>query len=232
MFIIAFALFSTVVYAWFTNTTENHIEPVNVDLMKRDVELDIEYGRNGGSYNSFEEPADLNSYLSNSLPADYVSIRVTIKNNNDVLSPDMLLELSLKNVRATESDIPFDLTDFFYIENANIKLSWYSSLIDYENETSYLIQNIGLDTISNDVIHYQGLPLENYRLSNLFDYTLDGENLVIENNISILEPTYIASQHILVVEFIIGFDAYTPNEGLGIQNGELLIDGLYSYLDE
>ncbi|TNF07262.1 MAG: hypothetical protein EP317_05120 [Bacillota bacterium] len=232
MFFIAFALFTTVVYAWFTNTTTNEVQPVNVDVMRRDVELDVEYGKNGGSYTSFDEPADLNAYLQNSLPADYVNIRVTIKNNNDILAPDMQVELSLKNIRSTISDLPYDLTNFFFLENANIKLTWYSSLADYENDTSYLIQNIGLDTISNDEIIYQGLPLENYRLSNLFDYTYEGENLVVTNNIGILDPTNLPSLHILVVEFVIGFDPYTPNDGTGIQNGELLIDGLYSFIGE
>ncbi|MDX9692046.1 MAG: hypothetical protein RBT45_06260 [Acholeplasmataceae bacterium] len=232
MFFIAFALFTTVVYAWFTNTTINEVQPVNVDVMRRDVELDIEYGKNGGSYTSFDEPAELNAYLQNSLPADFVNVRVTIRNNNDVSAPDMQVELSLKNVRASLSDLPYDLTDFFYLENANIKLTWYSSLVDYENDTSYLIQNIALDTISDDEVIYQGLPLYNERLSNLFDYTYEGEELVVTNNISILDPTNLPSLHIIVVEFVIGFDPYTPNQGVGIQDGELLIDGLYSFIGE
>ncbi len=232
MFFMAFALFATVVFAWFTNTTENHIQPVNMDVMKRDVNLDIEYGKNGGSYESFEDPAELNAYLNNSLPADYYSIRVTISNNNDVLTPDMLVELSLKNIRASETDLPYDLTNFFFIENANIKLTWYQSLADYEYDNSYMIQNISLDTISNQEIIYKGLALENYRLSNLFDYVMDGETPIITNNISILGPTALPSRHILVVEFVIAFDPYTPNQGLGIQDGELLIDGLYSFIDQ
>jgi hypothetical protein len=35
-----------------------------------------------------------------------------------------------------------------------------------------------------------------------------------------------------VIEFSIGFDPYTPDEGLGFQNGELLIDGLYTFFGD
>ena len=68
-------------------------------------------------------------------------------------------------------------------------------------------------------------------MSNLFDYYMDGGNMVIENNINVFEST-IASQHIVVIDFSIGLDPYTPDQGVGFQDGELLIDGLYSLIKE
>jgi hypothetical protein len=231
LFIAAFALFSTVVYAWFALSSQNDVEPVSLEVIDSDVDLTVEYGRNGGSYESFNDPADLNAYLSSTLPGDMINIKVTVANNNPTIAPDMLIALELLNIRSSETDIIYDLTDFFFLENANIKLTWYENLTELSVNNPYLIQNIELTPMDPTIINYQGIDLETYRLSNMFNHYEEGELTIIENNISILGETPLPSQHILVIEFNIGLDAYTPDQG-GFQNGELLIDGLYSLMDQ
>ena len=231
MFISAFSLFVTVVYAWYAISTENQVQPVSLEVMKTNVDLDVEYGKNGGSYESFNEPAEINAYLRSILPGDSIDIRVTVANYNELGSPDMEVAIKLLNIRSSETDHIYDMTDFFSLENANIELTWYDSLSNYTSGIFYQEQNVLITPIDESVIMYQGLPLETYRLSNLFDHYDDQGSLVVENNISILESTPIPSQHILVIEFSFILDAYTPDQG-GFQDGELLIDGLYSELDQ
>jgi hypothetical protein len=229
-FIMAFLLFATAVYAWFTISSESKIQNVDLNLIKRDVDLSIEYGRNGGSYESFELPADLNAYLQSSLPGDLISIRVTVQNFNPESSPDLLIEMELLNILSSATDIEYDLTDFFYIVDGMIELTWYDSSENYQFENSYLVQNIFLNRIDENEIIYQGLALESYRFSNLFNQVLINDELITENNIRILEQTPMASGNIVEIIFTIGFDAYTPNQD-GFQDGELSVDGLYSFLD-
>jgi len=229
-FIMAFLLFATAVYAWFTISSENEIKNVDLNTIKRDVNLDIEYGKNGGSYESFNLPAELNAYLQSSLPGDLIYIRVTVENFNPVSSPDVLIEMELLNILSSETDIEYDLTDFFYIMDGMIELTWYHSIEDFQIDNSYLTQNIFLNRINDTEVIYQGIALESYRMSNLFNQVLINEELTVENNIRILDGTPLPSGGIVVIKFIIGFDAYTPNVG-GFQDGELGVDGLYSFLD-
>lgn len=231
MLIASLALFTAVVFAWFTNSNYSNIQPVNAQMIERNLDMDIEFGINGGGYQSFDQPADINAYLSAMNPGDLINIKVIILNSNSISSPDLIVNIMLKNIRATETDEPYDLTHFFYLENGTIDLTWYQSIQDYYDLNSYNSQSILIDQIDNTSIDYIGIPLESYRLSNVFNHHMDGEELVVENNINILQ-TVLPSQQLIVVEFSIGLDPYTPDVGLGIQNGELLIDGLYTYIND
>ncbi|BCR36240.1 hypothetical protein [Mariniplasma anaerobium] len=229
--LITIALFSTAVYAWFSLSNESNLQEVNTEVVKRELNLDIEYGINGGGYNSFNEPATLNAYLSSMLPGDSINIRVIVENSNLIGDPDMSIDIVLDNIRAAQTDIEYDLTDFFYIDNGIVTLTWYASSQDFIDNTYYLEDDISLDVIDGTDIEYLGYNLEEYRINNLYDYYMDGENMIIDNNITVFESN-IASQHILTIEFSISLDPYTPDEGTGFQDGELLIDGLYSLINE
>lgn len=231
MFIASLSLFTAVVYAWFTNSNESNIQPVNASMIERNIDMDIDFGINGGGYQNFDQPADINAFLSTMQAGDQINIRVTIQNSNTIATPDMLLNIMLFNIRASESDIAYDLMDFFYIVDGTMNLSWYYNLEDYHAKNHYQTQSILLAQIDETLIEYVGVSLESYRLSNVLNHYMDGDNLVIENNITILE-TAIASQQIIVVEFSIGLDGYTPSFGTGIQNGELLIDGIYTLFEQ
>lgn len=231
MFIASLTLFTAVVYAWFTNSNFSNIQPVNAQMIERNLDMDIEFGINGGGYQSFEQPADINAYLSAMNPGDLINIRVIILNSNSLSSPDLLVNIMLNNIRATETDEPYDLTNFFYLENGTINLTWYQTIQDYYALNSYQTQAILVNRIDETTIDYIGVPLESYRLSNVFNHEMVGEELVVHNDIDILE-TSLASQQLIVVEFSIGLDPYTPDVGLGLQNGELLIDGLYTFFND
>jgi len=222
MFIMSLTLFTAVVYAWFTNSNESNIQPVSAHMIERNLDMDVEFGINGGGSQNF---------VSAMQAGDLINIRVVIQNANSLSSPDMDLSIMLYNIRSTETDEDYDLTDFFYLENGTIDLTWYLSLTDYYADNIDSTQSVMIDTIDDTSIEYIGIPLENSRLSNMFNHYMDGETLVVENNISILE-TLLPSQNIIVVEFSIGLDAYTPDRGAGFQNGELLIDGLYTLFDQ
>lgn len=228
---LTIAIFSTAVFAWFSLSNESNLQAVNAEVVKRELNLDIEYGINGGGYNSFDEPATLNAYLSSMLPGDSIDIRVIAENSNPFGNPDMQIDIVLDNIRAMETDIEYDLTDFFYIENGIITLTWYASSQDFINNNSYAINNIALDLIDETEIEYLGYDLEAYRMSNLFDYYMDGENIIMNNDITVFESN-LASQHIVTIEFLISLDPYTPDFGTGFQDGELLIDGLYALMNE
>lgn len=229
--IITITLFSTAVFAWFSLSNESNLQPVNAEIVKRELNLDVEYGINGGGYNSFDEPATINAYLSSMLPGDSIDIRVIVENSNLIGDPDMQIEIVLDNIRASETDIAYDLTDFFYIENGIITLTWYASSQDFIDNNSYAQNNITLDVIDATNIEYLGYDLESYRMSNLFDYYMEGENIIINNDITIYQSN-IASQNFVTIEFSMTLDPYVPDYGTGFQNGELLIDGLYSLIDE
>lgn len=231
MFIASLTLFTAVVYAWFTNSNFSNIQPINQSVIQRNVDMEVAFGINGGGYESFDEPSEINAYLSAMNPGDYINIRVTIQNTNDLSVEDMLLEIMLNNIHATNTDEPYDLTDFFFIENGTISLSWYDSFQSLNLDQSYQNQNVLISQIDENIIDYIGVPLESYRLSNLFNHYLDGETLIVENDITILN-TELPSQHLVVVEFSIGLDPYTPDSGLGFQDGELFIDGLYTFFSE
>ncbi len=228
---ITLAIFTTAVYAWFSLSNESNIQEVNTEVVTREVNLDIAYGINGGGYNSFNEPATINAYLSSMLPGDSINIKVTVENPNLIGDPDMHIDIVLDNIRASLTDIEYDLTDFFYIDNGIISLTWYASIEDLVTENAYAQNNIDLDMIDETAYEYLGYDLESYRLSNLFDYYMDGQEMVINNDITIFESS-IASQHIVTIEFSITLDPYTPDFGTGFQDGELLIDGLYSLINE
>lgn len=231
MFIVAFMLFSTVVYAWYALAEQNNVHPVSVSVVDSNVDLDVEYGQNGGGYTSFNTPAELNSFLDSMEPGDTIDVRVTISNNNAIGSPDSLISLELLNVRSSETISLYDLTDFFYLVNGTIELTWYTNFTEYSLGNYYQLDSISLTPHDPLDILYQGVNLETYRLSNLFNHYLEGEVEVVENNIAILPETPISAGHILVVTFSIGFDPYTPDQG-DFQNGELLIDGLYNLIDQ
>lgn len=231
MFIASLVLLTAVVYAWFTNSNYSNIQPVNQSVIQRNVDMEVAYGINGGGYQNFNEPSEINAYLSAMNPGDLLNIKVTIENTNELEISDMFLDIMLKNIRATATEEPYDLTDFFYIENGTINLTWYDSLQSLQLEQSYQNQSVLIEQIDSNIIDYIGVPLESYRLSNLFNHYMDGETMVVENDITILNTT-LASKHIIVVEFSIGFDPYTPDQGLGFQDGELFIDGLYTFFGE
>ncbi|MDY0075127.1 MAG: hypothetical protein WC992_07650 [Acholeplasmataceae bacterium] len=231
MFIASLTLLTAVVYAWFSNSNESNIQPINAQMMERNLDLDIEFGINGGGYESFEDPADINAYLSSMQAGDQINIRVVILNQNSESAPDMNLSIVLYNIRATETTSLYDLTDFFYLVDGTIDLTRYASLSDYYVDNSYQSIPVLINQIDENVIDYLGVPLESYRLSNVFNHYMDGEELVVHNNIDIME-TMLPSQELVVVEFSIGLDAYAPDDILGIQDGELLIDGLYTLYDE
>lgn len=229
--LITLVLFSTAVYAWFIISDESIIQEVNTEIVKREVNLDVEYGINGGGYSSFDEPATINSYLSAMLPGDSINIKVNVENANLIGDPDMQIEIVLDNIRSGLTDIEYDLTDFFYIDNGQVILTWYASAQDLINENAYSNNTIVLNTIDPTMINYLGYDLQTYRMSNIFDYSINGQEMVIGNDITIFE-TSIPSQHILTIEFSITLDPYTPDFGTGFQDGELLIDGLYSLISE
>lgn len=231
MFIASFILLIGVVFAWFTMTNETDIRPFSNSVVERDINIGLEYGINGGSYFSFDEPADINAFLNNMLPADMLNLRITVENTNAIGAEDMTIDIMLQNVRSSETDIVYNLTDFFYINQGKITVTWYDNLIDYANNTPSQIQEITLNRFSSDVIDYMGYPLEMDRLSNLMVRNWVNDEWVIENNIEILNTTFSSGQF-LVIEFSIGFDPYTPDTGIGLQNGELLIDGLYTFFGE
>ncbi len=230
MLITSIILFTAVVYAWFAVSNESNIQPLEGDVIRRDLDMDIEYGINGGGYTNFDDPAEINAYLSSMLPGDFINIKVVVRNSNPLGDEHMGLDIVLYNIRAMETDIAYDLTDFFFIDNGTIKLTWYASSADYSIDNAFLIENIAISPIDITPIEYLGYDLEPSRINNLFDHYLEGEDLIIENNITVLESS-LASQHIVVIEFSIGLDPYTPNDGVGIQNGELLIDGLYTLIN-
>jgi hypothetical protein len=231
MFIASFVLLIGVVFAWFTVSNENSIQPINNSVISREVNLGVEYGINGGSYFSFNDPAEINAYLNNMLPGDFINIRVTAENSNAIGAEDVTIDIMLRNIRSTETEIPYDLTDFFSIYQGIITVTWYDSLEDYVNNIPLQSQNINLIQYDTNIIGYEGRDLEMNRLSNLFNREMVGEELVIENNIDILNTTFSSGQ-IIVIEFSIGFDPYTPDQGIGFQDGELLIDGLYTYFGD
>lgn len=228
MFIASLTLFTAVVYAWFSNSNYSQIQPMNAQMIERNLDMDIEFGINGGGYSSFDQPADINAYLSAMNAGDLINIRVIILNSNNVSSPALDLNIMLYNIRSTATEQLYDLTDFFYLENGTINLTWYDSVQDYYASNASSYQSILINQINDSTIMYKGIALESYRLSNIFNHTYQGENIIIENNIDILQ-TSLASQKLIVVEFSIGLDAYTPDQGQGYQNGELLIDGLYTF---
>jgi hypothetical protein len=231
MFIASLALFTAVVYAWFTNSNYSNIQPINANVIQRNVDMEVSFGINGGGYESFDEPSELNAYLSAMNAGDIINIRVVIQNTNEIDIPDMLLEIMLNNIHASDTEEPYDLTDFYYIENGTIDLTWYDSYQSLQLDQSYQTQSVLLDQIDETVIDYIGVSLESYRLSNVYNHYMDGETLVVENDITILNTT-LASQHLIVVQFNMGLDAYTPDQGFGFQDGELFIDGLYTFFSE
>ena len=104
MFIASLMLFFAVVYAWFTITDVNVIQPLSQGIIERDVQMDILYGMNGGGYESFDEPAQINAFLNGMMPGDRLDIQVIIQNNNPIGTPDILLFIKLMNIRASFSE--------------------------------------------------------------------------------------------------------------------------------
>jgi hypothetical protein len=231
MFIASFVLLIGVVFAWFTMTNETEIRPFGNSIIERDVNIGLEYGINGGSYFNFNEPAEINSFLNNMIPGDTIDLRVTVENTNAIGAEDMTIDIMLNNIRSTDSEIEYNLTDFFYIYAGIITVTWYDNLADYMSNTPLQIQQITLNRFNQDAVDYLGHPLEMDRLSNLMVRNWVEGAWVVENNIEILNTTFSSGQF-LVIEFSIGFDPYTPDEGLGFQNGELLIDGLYTFFGD
>ncbi len=228
MFISAFLLLITVLYAWFSMSDTADLQPLSSDIVDNQVDLELEFGRNGGGTSSFAEPVDLNAFLDSTIPGDFVDVKIIVSNNNLLSSPAIILNIKLMNILASNTQSEYDLTDFFYLEQGLITLTWYASEDDLINSNPYLVQPITINQIDTSAIDYFGIELENYRLSNLFDHEWVGIELITENNISVLEDMQLSSSHRLVIEFSIGLDQFTPDSHEGFQLGELSIDGLYT----
>lgn len=228
MFIASFVLMIGVVFAWFTLANENKTQPLQNSVISRDVNLGIEYGINGGSYFSFDDPADINAYLNSMIPGDFINIRVTVENSNGIGAEDVTIDIMLRNIRASLTEEAYDLTDFFFIHQGVITVTWYDSLEDFANNIPSQSQNIQLTPFDANPVSYLGYDLETYRLKNLFNREYVDNEWVTTNNVGILNTSFSSGQ-IMVISFSIGFDAYTPDEGIGFQDGELLIDGLYTF---
>lgn len=228
MFIASLMLFFAVVYAWFTITDVNVIQPLSQGIIERDVQMDILYGMNGGGYESFDEPAQINAFLNGMMPGDRLDIQVIIQNNNPIGTPDILLFIKMMNIRASFSESEYDLTDYFFLLEREITLTWYDSDEDYQENLPSLIQVLTLNALDDSEIVVLGKPLYESRLSNLFHQNTQD---VIENDIHILN-TQLATGKILVITFSIGLDPYTPGTVWGLQHGSLFIDGLYASFAE
>lgn len=228
MFVTAFLLFVSVIYAWFSLSDEADIQPLSSGIIDHQVDVEIEFGKNGGATNSFLDPADLNAFLDSTIPGDFVDVKVIVLNNNPVGTNGIILNIQLMNIMASITDVEYDLTDFFYINQGTVTLTWYESEVQYVNLNPYLIQPILLDTIDNNPVVYYGIELQTYRLSNVFNHHLVGQDLIIENNVTALESGLLQSGQRVVIEFSIGLDSYTPDSHTGFQLGELSIDGVYT----
>ncbi|HRX45106.1 MAG TPA: hypothetical protein P5091_03595, partial [Acholeplasmataceae bacterium] len=84
MFIASLTLLTAVIYAWFTNSNYSIIQPINNQVIQRNVDMEVQFGINGGGYESFNEPAEINAYLMAMNPGDFINIKVIIHNTNDV----------------------------------------------------------------------------------------------------------------------------------------------------
>lgn len=229
--ITSILLLSAVVFAWFSITQESSIQPISANVIRRDIDFDVAYGKNGGSYVDFNDPADINAFLKGFAAGDTLNIRVIVENKNLISDPDLPLSVRLFNIRSTETEIEYDLLDFYSLQDQTVYLTWYENLAQYDYENPYATNSIVLDIIDPTEVIYDGVALMPSRISNMLDYYINEfDEIVKENNISIFEGT-IASKEILVIEFAFYLDPYTP-EGLGFENGELLIDGLYSFFGE
>jgi hypothetical protein len=224
-------LLSAALFAWFTNSLESNIRPISGSVIKREINFDVAYGKNGGGYQNFIDPADINAYLRALVPGDSVDIKVVILNSNNPSDPALNLSIKLFNIRASETEVPYNLLDFYHIKDRTVKLTWYDSMADYVALNVGGTLDILLEMNDPTSVIYKGLPLEDGRLRNLFDsYVNDQDETIYEPHISIYDGQ-IPSGAVFVIEFSFLLDLYTPN-GVGFHDGELKIDGLYSFYDE
>jgi hypothetical protein len=89
-------------------------------------------------------------HFNNMIPGDTIDLRVTVENTNAIGAEDMTIDIMLNNIRSTDTEIEYDLTDFFYIYAGIITVTWYDNLADYMSNTPLQVQQITLNRFNQD----------------------------------------------------------------------------------
>lgn len=194
--VFSILLLAASVFAWFTLQSQTRIDEIvlNVDNLKSEIKLEV--SKNDGEFIELIEKQDFDALFGNSVPSDKFHFRLTITNKS---SKETNLKVVLSSIYSDNVNEGFDMRNVFYIEDGVVTINGIGKVLEINEEEL-------------DKLFDQELNLYNFN------------NLISNNNITILENYNFKIEESVKIEFKIIYDHNTSR--IEYQDGKLSIGSI------
>lgn len=197
--VFSILLLAASVFAWFTLQSQTRIDEIVLNVNKLKSEIKLEVSKNDGEFIELIEMQDFDALFGNSVPSDKFHFRLTITNKS---SKETNLKVVLSSIYSDNVNEGFDMRNVFYIEDGVVTINGIDKVLEINEEEL-------------DQLFDQKLNLYNFN------------NLISNNNITILENYNFEIEESVIIEFKIIYDHNTSR--IEYQDGKLSIGSINIY---
>lgn len=194
--VFSILLLAASVFAWFTLQSQTRIDEIVLNVNNLKSEIKLEVSKNDGKFIELIEKQDFDALFGNSVPSDKFHFRLTITNKS---SKETNLKVVLSSIYSDNVNEGFDMRNVFYIEDGVVTINGIGKVLEINEEEL-------------DQLFDQELNLYNFN------------NLISNNNITILENYNFEIEESVIIEFKIIYDHKTSR--IEYQDGKLSIGSI------
>src|SRR5690554_921683 len=194
--VFSILLLAASVFAWFTLQSQTRIDEIVLNVNNLKSEIKLEVSKNDGKFIELIEKQDFDALFGNSVPSDKFHFRLTITNKS---SKETNLKVVLSSIYSDNVNEGFDMRNVFYIKDGVVTINGIDKVLEINEEEL-------------DQLFDQELNLYNFN------------NLISNNNITILENYNFEIEESVIIEFKIIYDHKTSR--IEYQDGKLSIGSI------
>lgn len=194
--VFSILLLAASVFAWFTLQSQTRIDEIVLNVNNLKSEIKLEVSKNDGEFIELIEKQDFDALFGNSVPSDKFHFRLTITNKS---SKETNLKVVLSSIYSDNVNEGFDMRNVFYIKDGVVTINGIDKVLEINEEEL-------------DQLFDQELNLYNFN------------NLISNNNITILENYNFEIEESVIIEFKIIYDHKTSR--IEYQDGKLSIGSI------
>ena len=194
--VFSILLLAASVFAWFTLQSQTRIDEIVLNVNNLKSEIKLEVSKNDGEFIEPIEKQDFDALFRNSVPSDKFHFRLTITNKS---SKETNLKVVLSSIYSDNVNEGFDMRNVFYIKDGVVTINGKDKVLEINEEEL-------------DQLFGQELNLYNFN------------NLISNNNITILENYNFEIEESVIIEFKIIYDHKTSR--IEYQDGKLSIGSI------
>jgi len=194
--VFSILLLAASVFAWFTLQSQTRIDEIVLNVNNLKSEIKLEVSKNDGEFIELIEKQDFDALFGNSVPSDKFHFRLTITNKS---SKETNLKVVLSSIYSDNVNEGFDMRNVFYIKDGVVTINGKDKVLEINEEEL-------------DQLFDQELNLYNFN------------NLISNNNITILENYNFEIEESVIIEFKIIYDHKTSR--IEYQDGKLSIGSI------